>query len=92
VTQFEFVEALPAETRGHQLDPVIFEFAEALRARPGEWAKYPIATSPSWRNTLVWSIRNTNSRTPTAFRSGGFDARQRGGVLYVRYVGEANKC
>lgn len=62
----------------------------ALRGRPLAWAKYPRPRkSKSALSHSAWLINSADPRAPRAFRSGGFEAAVRDGVLYVRYVGEA---
>lgn len=86
----KFVD-LPKDERGAKPDSLLCEFADALRDRPGEWAVWPRAVTLRSAQQLAWAIRARTARTPVAFQGGGFDAKSRGGVLYVRYVGEANE-
>ena len=86
----KFVD-LPKDERGGKPDSLLCEFADALRDRPGEWAVWPRAVTLRSAQQLAWAIRARTARTPVAFQGGGFDAKSRGGVLYVRYVGEANE-
>lgn len=90
MTAFEFVDNLPNgnEKFGNKPDPLIVEFAEALRSRPNSWAKYPRPTkSKGSIQALKWLINTGNDRAPKPFRGGGFEATARDGVMYVRYVG-----
>lgn len=88
MAEFEFVDELPPKvrrTRGQQSDrDLIAEFAAALRARPGVWAKWPadisVASSPTYRKRIQEGVF-------PAFRNGVFAAAERNGLLYVRYVG-----
>lgn len=83
---FEFVDELPSRRGPGATDPILVEFAEALRANPGRWAKYPVELAPTSRSTVSSSI-TTNANCPKPFRGGGFQSRIVTGVMYVRYVG-----
>lgn len=77
MTDFEFVDELPSLRRD---DILLREFAQALKARPGVWAKYPQdlkarATAASRINTGVSKVF-----------ADGYQATVREGVLYVRAV------
>lgn len=79
---FEFVDDLPY-TSGCKPDPLIVEFAAALRANPGRWAKYPKDMTAKSMRSLASSITNSNKSCPPALRE-GFEGACRSGVLYVR--------
>lgn len=94
----EFVFAGPPQYTS--CDPLVVEFADALKARPGEWAIYPrqdeatppiYRLKPGYRRTLASRINKQRTcrvnGCPVPFR-GGFEASARGGVLKVRYVGK----
>ena len=78
--EFEFVDELPADGRAKH--PVLKAFAAALRARPGAWAVYPAEVKRA-ANAAAAINRGSNTNL-----SPGFEARVRGGVCYVRFVGE----
>lgn len=89
---FEFVEELPEREVSARAkpNPVLMEFAQALRDNPNQWAKYPRRNSS--RTSCAATARNINGKLPScpiAFRDGGFEAANRGGVCYVRFVGGA---
>lgn len=83
MTEFEFVEDLPAGNR--RRDPVINEFAAALKERPGQWAKWPISIGFNTANGTAHRIRHGQH---AGFKDGLYDACHTEGVLYVRFVGE----
>ena len=83
VTNFEFVD-IPARnpSRGNA-NPLYAEFAAALRARPGEWAVWPI------RSTNQAHVRGNvlQGRYP-ALPRGQFEAHVHEGRCLVRFIGE----
>lgn len=82
--EFEFVGELPFKAYQHRVPGSLMrEFAQALRSRPGMWAKWPTSLHASTCGGYTTKIRNGAF---LAFRE-GFDATSRNGVLYVRYVG-----
>lgn len=93
----EFVETLPPRAAGGEQyipDPVLADFAQALRDNPGRWAKYPAAdlnaTQASSMGTRISMQRRPG--TPRVFmpdRAGTFEGTVRSGQLYVRYVKRA---
>lgn len=95
MSEFEFVENLP-ESRvntNRSSRQLVARFADALRQRPGEWAKYPVPTR-SAGNTYAYAsrIRKASDVAPKPFKDGGFEAHvatteDGEKVLYVRYVG-----
>ncbi|MCM6776240.1 hypothetical protein NDR87_18900 [Nocardia sp. CDC159] len=82
--EFEFVDELPAKT-GRGRDWLLDAFAEALKARPGQWARWPKPLMDSTAKTYVSAIGKGRLRP---FPVGEFEAVVRFDVLYVRYVGE----
>ena len=94
MTAFEFVDELPEAVRTPRkftprgCEPLIIEFADALRENPKQWAKYPKALSLSTAKSYVSAIKTKPSRNgPKPLQGGAFEATTRKGVLYVRYVG-----
>lgn len=59
------------------------EFAKKLRAYPGRWAIYPMASSKESARAAASRI----SRGRIAAFAEGFEAVTRRGVVYVRYTG-----
>jgi hypothetical protein len=57
------------------------DVAEALRARPGEWAKFIPDARP---DAFVNAVRQGGL---SAFRVGEFEAKLRDGQAWVRYIG-----
>ena len=88
--EFEFMEELPGKLR-RSADPVLVRFAEALRANPGVWAKYPNSLTTASRGNMAFLIKNGRDNAPVPFRNKGFEATNRGGTLYVRWVGDGAK-
>ncbi|MFE3060659.1 hypothetical protein [Nocardia sp. NPDC059239] len=92
---FEFVDQLPPSkgNAGRRLDPLLFEFAQALRANPGQWAKWPRAISERRSRQIHWEIKRGMRR---ALPPGEFEACSRAGVAYARYIGgsdaASNSC
>lgn len=84
---FEFVDELPSRRGPGVTDPILVEFAEALRANPGRWAKYPVELSRGSRAAVSSTITRNAGTCPKPFRGGGFQSRIVTGVVYVRYVG-----
>jgi hypothetical protein len=86
-SKFRFVDDLPPVPSDRRGDPLLVEFADALRYYPGRWAEYPY---PSLSNVGARSLarRINTGRGAEPFRHGDrykFDACTRGGVVYVRY-------
>ena len=87
MTHFNFVEPSVVVNK-RRPDPILLEFAEALRARPGEWAEWPVKiTSYSYARAICSRITNGGKLAPVLFRE-GFEGCCVKGVPYVRYVGE----
>jgi hypothetical protein len=59
--------------------------AEALRARPGEWAKVFTCDGTNPAGTAAWQIRT--GRLAPYRPSGAFEAMSRNGDVYARFVG-----
>lgn len=88
MTNFEFVDDVPHHARcGPRPDQIIIDFAEALRGRPKQWAKYPKPQTSSTARTAATAINHQSDRCPAALRTGEFEAVSRDGVCYVRFVG-----
>lgn len=91
--QYRFVNDLPpAARRGrkssrNQKRGVHERFANALRAKPGIWAKFPSKLKLTTRYSYVTYI---NSGRLPAFAEPGFEAAVRGGELHVRWVPTEN--
>ena len=76
----------PPASRGGQLTRrELREFADALRGRPDQWAILP--TNGSYEAVSALTSRISRGRQ-SAFGE-GFEAISRRGVVYVRFVGEA---
>lgn len=84
---FEFVDELPSRRGRNATDPILVEFAEALRAHSDRWAKYPVELSRASRASVSSAITRDSGTCPKPFRGGGFESRIVSGVVYVRYVG-----
>jgi len=82
--QVEFVNELPPARGGRNGDPLLSEFADILRQRPGAWAKWPTKLRPNSARTYLSAIPKG---LVAAFEPFQFEAAARRGVLYVRYVG-----
>ena len=83
----EFVDELPgSRAHGRSNVSALIDFADALRANPGRWAKHPttFGNESTARNTSS-VIRRDRSAT---FPAKEFDAETRNGQVYVRYVGD----
>jgi len=88
-TPIRFEEPAPRAPRGAKSRQV---FADALRARPGEWALLGQYSNPGTARTTAYDIRQTKNAQDQPFApSGAFEVEQRTIVgehrLYVRYVG-----
>lgn len=86
MTKFEFIDELPGTEShtGRAASSLLIEFAAALKANPGVWAKYPIPVKMTY--SVGWRI-NTQTDCAVAFRGDpGFEAATRKRVLYVRWV------
>lgn len=88
MTAFEFVDELPP---GRRTDPSVFmEYAAALKSRPGAWCRWPVpALAATAAGSKAWGINSGRAPAPPVMRNGGFEAKVRAGVLYVRYIGGA---
>ena len=87
---FEFVELPDNAYRPARDNTLIMEFSNALRARPGDWARYPLsASSASSFRSLAYRINQGGTASPKYLRDdddGCFQAATRDGMLYVRFV------
>lgn len=83
-SKFEFVDDLPPT--GRERSALIAEFADALRANPSRWAKYPLALSKISAQVYATHINNGNGRGPKDLIS-GFEAKATRGALFVRFIG-----
>lgn len=81
-------EEPPTAKRGRSADPAMVAWLDALRAHPGQWAKYPI-------EQLTRSLATRlNKAGYGGFEAGDFEATARKATnnrvwLYARYVGKA---
>lgn len=90
MNDFKFVDELPSGHIGKPPDPLLQQFADALKTKPGIWAEWPKSSTPSTLTSLVTRINHYwKPGCPIAFKAGGFEARYRDGMLYVRYKGKA---
>jgi hypothetical protein len=95
MSEFEFVDDIPEERSGgsnggRRPDPLVVEFAQALRATPRQWAKWPKSNSAyNSLRTMASAITRDVHPCPVALRGGCFEAKTRGGVMYVRFTGGA---
>ncbi len=90
MNDFKFVDDLPHTYIGKAPDELLQQFADALKAKPGRWCEWPKTSKPTTLANLVTRINHLKSACPIAFKTGGFEARYRNGMLYVRYKGEAS--
>jgi hypothetical protein len=88
MTRFEFVDDLPSALNKDNWarKAVLCELAEALRASPGRWAKWPF--EPPTRAAASQVVHRIKSgQIPTL--KDGFEAVTRDGVAYIRFVNGA---
>lgn len=85
MSKFNFVDATEIVSRRRR-HPVLDEFAEALRSRPGDWAEWPLPVTSAYASTVAHRISNNHKNGPKLFRD-GFEGASKSGKLYVRYVG-----
>ncbi|TDH48712.1 hypothetical protein E2F47_22715 [Mycobacterium eburneum] len=83
MTNFEFIEGEPPPP-DHGRNAMYRAFADALRARPGDWAKWP--REPKDANNARTLASNLNAGRLTTFAT-GFEGRASGATVYARYVG-----
>jgi hypothetical protein len=85
MSAFEFTDTLPPGIRpGRKPCPVLADFAQGLRARPGKWARWPFPLAPTSAHCLNSRIRRG---LYVSFAADEFEARTRSRVAYVRYSG-----
>ena len=87
-TNFEFVDELPegggGGSRGRT--PILRRFAEALRANPRKWAKYPFEfSSPGAAFSTASRINTGKNGCARSLIDPEFQAQARGCVVYVRF-------
>ena len=93
MSEFEFVDPSVVQNN-RRTDPQLFKFADALRQRPGDWAKHPTQEQLSTKtlynraSRINNDYRQPNMAPPAALRGGEFEAAVSKGVLYVRYTGK----
>jgi hypothetical protein len=85
MTKFNFVDPDIMQPRGSK-NSLLQEFAEALKARPGEPAEWPMPINPQTARSVSSRISMHDSTAPKLFRE-GYQAVIRDGVMYVRYIG-----
>lgn len=79
-------------TRGEQR-----AFAEKLKERPGRWAMYPTHAAAAFHlgeggsTAAVRALASRINRGKQSAFGSGFEAVSRNGVVYVRYVGVADR-
>ncbi len=85
--EFEFVAAPPAPDRGR--NALYARFNEAVKARPGEWAKWPkeLASRETAQRTAANLLRGNSPRWPR----GEYEAVSSGTNVYVRYIGGGDR-
>lgn len=77
----EFIEELPdPRQRDHRVATDLLAFADELRAKPGQWARWPRPYKSAYSTSN--NIRRGNYK---ALPPEKFGSSVRGGVLYVRY-------
>lgn len=81
MTEFLFLEELPPKASRSACSDLIYEFAAALRARPGVWGRWPQEISATAGGNITTKIRNG---TLKPFEEGRFEAVSRNGAFYVR--------
>ena len=69
--------------KGQQIYPWA-EWAEALKANPGQWARFDEVKTSTHQNAIV------TGRLKDFRPAGAFEAITRQKVLFIRYVGEQN--
>lgn len=81
----EFVDFDDERTVKGQNDPALAVFADALRAHPGRWAKWPkpLGAASSMAVRINYPGRR-GTRPPAPISAPEFEARTSQGVLYVR--------
>ncbi|MCG7592437.1 hypothetical protein [Mycobacterium sp. PSTR-4-N] len=81
----EFVDELPGRSPTPSAD--IAAFADALRAQPGRWARYPWSDdiAERTRKSRAYDINRGQATAPAALRR-GFQAAYRNGTLWVRCI------
>lgn len=87
---FEFLDEPPPRGGSRPTDPRVSALAEALRANPGKWARYPVPLSPGSSYSIATAINRRRSNAPTALRDGGFQAVARKDDVYVCYMPEGS--
>ncbi len=79
--EFEFVEKLPSTVRTRGRTNVYRRFREALRERPGVWAKYPAGTMRGDSGRfVVYHVKRSHLYV-------GYEAVVSDCAVYVRYIG-----
>ncbi|WP_067891324.1 hypothetical protein [Nocardia vaccinii] len=92
MSEFTFVAELPkpsprprpAASWGREKSAMLRRFADALRARPGEWAIWPTSLTPKSAGQV--RVRICRDIFP-ALPADEFEGRSVNGVAYVRYIG-----
>ena len=85
----EFVKELPPKASngnaGRPSSPLLAEYADILRGKPGVWALYPKSVTRNGSGALAANINSATSKYPFAFRGTDFQAKVRNGVIHVRF-------
>ncbi|MGW6255473.1 hypothetical protein [Streptomyces sp. NPDC055085] len=84
-----FVSSPPVRPQRGRRAPHHVEIAEALKARPGEWAEFPKSAPVKVGPFLAQQIRTGVSRAYGP--KGSFDAYYAEGKVWLRYVGQPNR-
>ena len=93
--QVVFVDKLPPHTKGKLVSPVDIDAADALRAQPGKWGRFPVEAR--WPDageipekklrSRICNTASTIRRSRGAWRGGVWEAETRGTELFVRFIG-----
>jgi hypothetical protein len=94
----EFVQAPPSKGGSrapYVADPAMQQFAKALRANPGRWAKWPRKLTPIQARSVSHRLNaGRKPGTPLIFlpdREGSFQGTARNGQVYARFVKSAGR-
>ena len=82
----EFVDKLPAGTNAVNRGRELKAFLEALKGRPGQWAKWPYPITSRAAGAQV--VSRINSGMVAAFRGVNLEATRSDTDVFVRYVGD----
>ncbi|MFD4294169.1 hypothetical protein ACFWQG_13210 [Rhodococcus sp. NPDC058532] len=87
---YSFVDAPPASKNkiGRSIPEYRVKMINLARRNPGRWLEYPSTPADSYTAKQSASFASDIRKGKRGFAGGAWEAQARGGVVYLRYLGE----